>query len=253
MLTTIIILSLVAFSAGFVDAIAGGGGLIQLPAALVFLPQFPVTVVIGTLKIPSICGTSVAAVQYSRIVKLRIPLMITMGFLALIAAFSGSFLLSVVSNAFMKPVLLVVLSAVAIYTWTHKELGQKNIKSVSNKRLWAYAIPVSVVIGFYDGFIGPGAGSFFVIAFISLLGFDFLKANAHSKWLNMATNLGSIIFFSKSGVIIWSIAIPMAICNALGGWFGARLTILRGNKFVRIVFLCVVSLTILRFAYDIFK
>lgn len=110
---------------------------------------------------------------------------------------------------------------------------------------------ISLVIGFYDGFIGPGAGSFLILSFVGLLGFDFLKASAHAKFVNLATNLGSIAFFTISGKIVYSIALPMAACNALGGWLGARLAILRGNKFIRIFFLIVVCATIIRFAYDV--
>lgn len=108
------------------------------------------------------------------------------------------------------------------------------------------------MIGFYDGFIGPGAGSFLVLAFITLLGFDFLKASANAKLVNMATNLGSIIFFLGSGRIMFAIALPMAVCNAAGGALGARLAIMKGNKFIRLFFLIIVVGTIIRFAYDVF-
>ena len=252
MTTELIILCLVAFCAGFVDAIVGGGGLIQLPAALVLLPQFPVATVIGTLKIPAISGTSLAAIQYARKVKLNYRLLAMMIAIAFMAAFAGSSLLAVISNSFMKPLLLVILCVVAVYTFTKKDFGIHSEKKHGSKRQWIYALLISLVIGFYDGFIGPGAGSFLILTFISLLGFDFLKASANAKFVNMATNLGSIVFFASAGKIIYSIAIPMAICNAAGGIAGARLAILKGNKFIRIFFLIIVCLTILRFAYDIF-
>ena len=252
MTTELIILCLVAFCAGFVDAIVGGGGLIQLPAALVLLPQFPVATVIGTLKIPAISGTSLAAIQYARKVKLNYRLLAMMIAIAFMAAFAGSSLLAVISNSFMKPLLLVILCVVAVYTFTKKDFGIHSEKKHGSNRQWIYALLISLVIGFYDGFIGPGAGSFLILTFISLLGFDFLKASANAKFVNMATNLGSIVFFASAGKIIYSIAIPMAICNAAGGIAGARLAILKGNKFIRIFFLIIVCLTILRFAYDIF-
>jgi uncharacterized membrane protein YfcA len=111
---------------------------------------------------------------------------------------------------------------------------------------------ISIVIGFYDGFIGPGAGSFLVLAFIAIMGFNFLRASAHAKFVNMATNLGSIVFFGIKGKIIFSVALPMAISNAIGGILGARLAILRGSTFIRAFFLVIICGTILRFAYDIF-
>ena len=111
---------------------------------------------------------------------------------------------------------------------------------------------ISLVIGFYDGFIGPGAGSFLILAFISLLGYDFLHASAHAKLVNLATNLGSIVLFTIKGKIIWTAALPMAVCNALGGALGARMAIAKGNRFIRIFFLVIVLGTLLRFAWDVF-
>jgi uncharacterized protein len=253
MMTEIILLCIVAFAAGFVDAISGGGGLIQTPSALVLLPQYPVANVIGTLKIPAFSGTFIATSQYMRRVRFEARPLLAMVIIAGCSAWAGSLLLSSVSNAFMKPVLLVVLIAVAIYTFANKRFGIHTEKSHSKKREWFYYVLISVLIGFYDGFIGPGAGSFLILAFVSLLGFDFLKASAHAKCVNLATNFGSIIFFSLSGKILLSIAIPMAVANALGGMTGARLALLRGSAFIRIFFLIVVTGTIIRFAYDIFK
>lgn len=253
MTSELILLCLVAFAAGFVDAIAGGGGLIQVPMGLVLLPQYPVATVIGTLKIPAFSGTTIAAVQYARKVRVNYRQLAAMAIVAFIAAFSGSKLMSMVSNDFMKPLLLFVLIAVAIYTYSNKNFGIHSHKTHSDKQQWWYAVTTSLVIGFYDGFIGPGAGSFLMIAFISLLGFDFLKASANAKFVNVATNFGSICFFLLSGKIMFGIAIPMAVCNMIGGALGARLAILKGNKFIRMFFLFIICLTIIRFAYDVFK
>ena len=151
----------------------------------------------------------------------------------------------------MKPLLLFMLVIVAIYTFTNKKFGDHLEKDHSFKQQVMYSLLISLIIGFYDGFIGPGAGSFLILAFIGMLGFDFLKASAHAKFVNLATNLGSITFFMLSGKIIFAIALPMAACNALGGWVGARLAILKGNTFIRIFFLIVVCATIIRFAYDV--
>ena len=252
MTTEIILLCIAAFSAGFIDAIVGGGGLIQTPAGLVLLPQYPVATVIGTLKIPAFTGTFFAAAQYAKSVQFNYKQLLLMTSIAFMAAFAGSKLLTVVSNAFMKPLLLLVLIAVAVYTYRNKNFGTHTEKSHSVKRQGWYAVLVSLVIGFYDGFIGPGAGSFLVLSFISLLGFDFLRASAHAKFVNLATNLGSIVFFAASGKIIYAIALPMAVCNGMGGLLGARLALLKGNAFIRVLFLAVVTGTIIRFAYDVF-
>lgn len=248
----IFFLCLAAFAAGFIDAIVGGGGLIQTPMGLILLPNLPVSTVIGTLKIPAFSGTSFAAFQYLKKVIIQWKLLLIMMFLAVPSAFLGSTILTYVSNDFMKPLLLVVLSLLAIYTYAKKNFGQQVAKSHSHTTQILYAVLISIIVGFYDGFIGPGTGSFFVVAFIALMGFDFLHASANAKMVNLATNFGSICLFISKGKIIWAIALPMAASNALGGWLGAKLAINKGNGFIRIFFLIVVIGTLIRFAYDVF-
>lgn len=248
----LVLLCIAAFVAGFVDAIVGGGGLIQTPVGLILMPNLPVATVIGTLKIPSFSGTFFAAFQYLKKIEMNWKLLIVMMTLAVPSAFAGSALLTYISNDFMKPLLLLVLSLLVIYTYAKKNFGQQADKSHSAKQQLIYAVLISFFIGFYDGFIGPGTGSFLVLAFITLLGFDFLQASANAKMVNLATNLGSIVLFVIKGKIIWMVAIPMAICNAVGGFIGAKLAISRGNKFIRIFFLIVVIGTLIRFAYDVF-
>lgn len=248
----LIILCIAAFAAGFIDSIVGGGGLVQTPAVLVTLPQYPVATLLGTTKIPSFSGTAIACFQYARKVPLQWKLLLIMCCIALSAAMAGSYTVSIVSNSFMKPVIFCVLIAVAIYTYSKKNFGTAVSKNLHPKHELLYGALFALVIGFYDGFIGPGAGSFLVIFFIASLGFDFLKASAHAKFVNVATNMGSIIFFSGSGHILYHFALPMAACNLAGSFLGARLAILKGNRFIRIFFLIVVTGTLLRFGYDIF-
>jgi len=247
----IVLLCIAAFAAGFVDAISGGGGLIQTPAALVLLRSFPVVNAIGSVKLPSFSGTLFASFQYLRKVEVDYVLALVMCTIAFFASFAGSQLLTVVKNDFMKPVLLVMLVMVAIYTIVKKDFGQHEAKDHDRQRELLWGIGISLIIGFYDGFIGPGTGSFLILAFISLLGFDFLKASAYAKLVNLSTNLGSIIIFSIKGKIIWLVAIPMAVCNALGGILGARLAIEKGNRFIRLFFLLIVIGTLLRFGWEV--
>ncbi|WP_367752863.1 sulfite exporter TauE/SafE family protein [Flavobacterium sp. WC2430] len=248
----IILLCIAAFLAGFIDAIVGGGGLIQTPAGLILLPNLPVSTVIGTLKIPAFSGTSFAAYQYLKKVTMNWKLLLIMMGLALPSAFLGSTLLTYMSNDFMKPLLLFILSLLAIYTYAKKNFGQLVEKNISERTQILNAVLISFIVGFYDGFIGPGTGSFLVVAFIALMGFDFLHASANAKMVNLATNFGSICLFALKGKIIWAIALPMATCNAFGGWLGAKLAINKGNGFIRIFFLVVVVGTLIRFAYDVF-
>ena len=250
--TTIILLCIAAFAAGFVDAIVGGGGLIQTPMGLILLPQLPVSTVVGSLKIPAFSGTAFAAAQYVKKVVINWKLLLPMMALAMLASFAGSSLLTQMHNDFMKPVLLVVLTLVAIYTFIKKDFGQHKEKAHSPTTHIIYSLLISLVIGFYDGFIGPGAGSFLVMAFVVLMGYDFLHASANAKMVNLATNFGSILLFVIKGKILWAVAIPMALCNAAGGFTGAKLAINKGNKFIRIFFLIIVVGTLMRFAYDVF-
>lgn len=248
----IVILCIASFFAGFVDAIVGGGGLIQTPVAMILMPNLSVASIIGSLKIPAFSGTSFAAYQYLKKVQMNWELLSIMAILAFASAFLGSTLLNIVSSDFMKPLLFFVLIGLAIYTFKKKNFGQQQEKAHSVKRQMLYAVIISILVGFYDGFIGPGTGSFLVLGFVSILGFDFLHASANAKMVNLATNFGSICLFVLKGKIVWAFAIPMAFFNALGGWVGAKLAIKKGNTFIRKFFLFVVILTLLRFGYDVF-
>lgn len=250
---TLALLCLFAFLAGWVDAIAGGGGLIQTPASLIILPQYSVASVIGSLKIPAFTGTSMAVFQYLQKVSLNWKDMWWMCVTAFLSAFAGSELLSVLGNKWMKPIILIVLLGVAIFTYSQKNWGQqaRNTAAVPPSKL--SKLLICCLLGFYDGFIGPGAGSFLVLAFISVLGMDFLQAGAHAKVINLSTNLGSILLFALKGSILWSVAIPMSFSNGLGGFLGAKMALAKGNRFIRQLFLVVIFLTLLRFGYDVFS
>ena len=189
----IVMLCIAAFFAGFVDAIVGGGGLIQTPIAMILLPNYAVATLIGSLKIPAFSGTSFAAFQYLKEVKMNWKLLSIMAGIAFCAAFLGSNLLTLVSNDFMKPLLLVVLVALAIYTFTKKDFGQHKAKEHSQQRQLFLAIAMSICIGFYDGFIGPGTGSFLVFGFVIVLGFDFLHASANAKILPRCVSFNRIL------------------------------------------------------------
>lgn len=248
----IIILCIASFIAGFVDAIVGGGGLIQTPVALIALPNLSVASIIGTLKIPGFSGTSIATIQYLKKVKVDWKLFGVMAIVSFVFAFIGSSLLNVMQNDFMKPVLFVILVLLLVYTYLKKDFGQLEISKLSTTRKYTYAVVICILIGFYDGFIGPGTGSLLIMAFVAILGFDFLQASTNAKLVNLATNIGSITLFVIKGKIVWAIAIPMAICNALGAFIGARLAISKGNGFIRVFFLIIVAITLLRFGYDVF-
>lgn len=240
-----------AFIAGFIDSIVGGGGLIQTPLSLSFLPNLPVSTVIGSLKIPAFSGTAIATYHYLKKVKIDWQLFLIMAICAFSSAFMGSKLLTVVSNDFMKPVLLGILIALGVYTIFKKDFGQTKEIKLPRRTMIIFGVIISLVVGFYDGFIGPGTGTFFILGFVTLLGMDFLKASTNAKLINLATNFGSICLFLIKGQIIWKIALPMAVCNALGGFVGAKLAISKGNQFIRYIFIFVILLSICRFGYEV--
>lgn len=249
----IILVCSAAFIAGFIDAIVGGGGLVQTPVTLMAFPQLPVASLLGTTKIPSFCGTAVSLYQYSKHVTIHWKLIIWIAAVAFVASMCGSMLVSTISNEAIKPVIFVALILVAVYTYTKKNFGQQEAKELPFSVALLRGVVSGLLIGFYDGFIGPGTGSFLVLVFIGLLGNDFIHASAHAKMVNLATNIASIIYFSATGNVIYSLAIPMAACNMFGGFAGTRLALLKGNKFIRVFFLLIVLGTIIRFSFDIFN
>jgi uncharacterized membrane protein YfcA len=252
--TELITLCCFSLCAGFIDAIVGGGGLIQTPAILFTFPQYPVATLLGTTKIPSFSGTSMAAWQYAQKVSFNRGLLAVTAVTAFFAAMLGASLVSYLPNQFLKPVMLCLLTAVAVYTWFKKDFGQQaQAALLPAGNTWLWGAVIGGVIGFYDGFFGPGTGSFLILAFISLMGFDFLHASAHAKVVNLATNMAAIIYFASHGHILWPVTVLMAASNLTGSFFGARLAILKGNRLVRRFFLLVVCGTILRFAYELFK
>ncbi len=251
-LTTIFTLCCFSFLAGFIDSIVGGGGLVQTPALLFSLPQFPVPTVLGTAKFPSLVGTLLGAVQFSRRVAIQWRLLLPMAGVAFLAALSGSWTLTHVSNTFMRPLALVILLAVFVYTLLKPDFGAHVERSLTHRQQLVRMVLMAAVIGFYDGFFGPGTGSFFVLGLVGLVGFDFLRASAHAKWVNVATNLASLLFFGSRGTVLFAVAVPMAVANLAGAYFGVRLALLKGNGFIRVFFLSVIAATIVRFAWDLF-
>ena len=247
-----IALGIAAFCAGFVDAIVGGGGLIQIPALLSAYPALAPASLFGTNKVASIVGTSSAAVQYSR--KVVIPWRIALpgAIAALIFAWFGAMAVAFISPSILRPLILILLILVAIYTFIRKDFGAVSNECVNQRQATVIAIVIGCVIGFYDGFFGPGTGSFLIILFIRFLGMDFLKASATAKIVNVSTNLGAIAYFSSNITLLWQTAALMAVCNFLGSVIGARTAVKKGSAFIRKIFLCIVVLLITKLAYDTF-
>ncbi len=242
-----------AFLAGFMDSMVGGGGLIQLPALLILLPGVAVPTVLGTNKLVSIAGTSVTARQYARHVRLDWPTLLPAAGAAFVCSGLGARAVSLVHTNLLRPAILVLLIAVAVYVFSKKDFGTIHApKLTPTLRRWA-GVGMGCVLGFYDGFFGPGTGSFLIFAFIGLFGFNFLTASASSKVVNAATNLAAVLLFGWTGHLLYALALPMAACNIGGSVLGTRLAVAKGSRFVRVLFLVVLSGIILRLAWDTSK
>lgn len=252
-MTETIILCFFAFLAGLIDSVAGGGGLIQLPALFIMLPGAPIASLLGTNKLSSIAGTSIAAAQYARHVKIAWQATLPATIAALVFSFLGARAATLMRPQVMRPLVLVLLVVIAIYTFVRKDLGSLHAPRLGRMEQLLTGMVTGMVIGFYDGFFGPGTGSFLIFVFIGVFGFSFLSASASSKVVNFATNLSATLYFAVTGNILYAVAVPMAACNILGSLVGTRLAILKGNRFVRVLFLVVVSGLILRLFYDLLR
>lgn len=245
-LTVLGLLALAALTAGFVDAVVGGGGLVQLPALLLGLPGASPVQILATNKIASVCGTAASSATYYR--RLRPdpktfgPLML----FALAGAFTGALAASRIPREAFEPIVLAALVAVGAYVLVRPSMGEETELRFDGHRHLVAAMGVGFAIGLYDGILGPGTGSFFVFALVGLMGYDFLQASAKAKLANLATNIGALLLFIPTGAVMWDVGLMMGACNLVGGYLGARTAVSRGAKFVRIFFIVVVSAFIIR-------
>ena len=238
-LATALFLLAASFFAGFIDSIAGGGGLIQLPALLIGLPKSETAEVLGTNKLSAVFGTTTAAALYRKQIKPDPKILIAMGLTAFLGSAGGAVLASRIPTSSMRPMVLVLLIIVAVYTWFKPDLGKfENLRHLPKRRVQIAAI-AGVVIGFYDGIFGPGTGSFLMLILVASLGYAFITASAIAKVVNVATNVGAITVFGINGAVLWQIGIILGIANITGAVIGARLAIKGGSTLVRKVFLLV--------------
>ena len=247
---TFIFLALASGFAGFVDAVAGGGGLVQLPALLIGISNKPIPMILGTNKIPSIFGTSSAAASYFKKVRPDLRLTLSMAIPALIGSVAGAHLASHFPTSVFHPLILTLLVLVGIYTWRKPNLGlNENLRYSASTRLWIVAA-CGLLIGFYDGLFGPGTGTFLVFLLVIVVGYEFLKASATAKLVNISTNFGAIVTFQITGHIWWKLGLTLAFANVTGALIGSRLAIRGGSPLVRKIFLLVVAALIAKLSYD---
>ena len=248
----LVTVALASLLAGFVDAVVGGGGLVLIPALFGVFPNAAPATLFGTNKGASVWGTAWATAQYARRVSLNWGALLPAAGVALVGSFAGAWTVTLVSPGGLRKALPLILLAVLLYTLARKDLGREHAPRFSGRTESLVAGTIGLVIGFYDGFFGPGTGSFFVFLFVRLLGYDFLHASATAKLMNTATNAAALVLFAAKGHVWWHLAAVMAVANVAGSLVGTRMALARGAGFVRGMFVFVVSALILKTGWDAF-
>lgn len=254
--TVLALLLCAALAAGFVDAVVGGGGLLQLPALLLVPGMTPVQA-LATNKLASVFGTAVSSVTYYRRVRPSLREISPIAAIAGAAAIGGASLASSLPVHLFKPIIVVALATVALITLLKPQFGvvvgaRKGVVQSAAGAL-GVGLAVGAAIGFYDGLLGPGTGTFLIFALVGLLGHDFLHASAGAKIVNLATNLGALILFVPHGAVLWALGLLMAAANIAGSYVGSRVAIAKGARFVRAVFLAVVFALIVKLGFDVWS
>lgn len=244
------LLLIAAFAAGWVDAVVGGGGLIQLPA-LLLVPGLAPVQALATNKLASVFGTAASSVSYYRSVRPSLKTAVPMALIALAAAVGGASLAASLPAEVFTPIIMGALIVVALITLFKPALGAITKLKYPGAKHVAIAGAAGMAIGFYDGLIGPGTGTFLVIALVALLGYDFLMASAQAKIVNFATNLGALLLFIPLGAVLWALGLMMAVANVAGSVLGSRMAVAKGAGFVRVVFLVIVFSLIVKLGIDL--
>jgi uncharacterized protein len=248
----LVLLALASVLAGFVDAIVGGGGLVMVPALFAAFPAVRPATLFGINKTASVWGTGMAALQYKRRVRIRWHALAPAAAAGFGGALTGAWAVTVVAPDALRKLLPAVLGGVLLYTLAKKELGQRHAPALSGAAEGAAAAALGLGVGFYDGFFGPGTGSFLIFLFVRVLGYDFLHASACGKLVNTATNIAALAFFAAKGQVWWHYGLALAVANVAGSVLGTRVALRQGTGFVRIVFIVVVTALLLKTGYDAF-
>lgn len=243
---------LAAFGAGLIDAMVGGGGLIQLPALFGVYPNAPPAHLLGTSKLSGVFGTASAVARFARQIAIPWRALLPLGVLTFLGSLAGAVLATRTPPDVFRPLVPALLVAVLVYSVRARTLGSEHKPLAFAGRHHGIGAVCIAVIGFYDGFFGPGTGSFLMLVFVRLYGFDFLHAAASARVLNVATNAAALLWFGTHGAVYWVLGAGMAVCNIAGAQLGARLALRGGSQWVRKVFIMVVTALILRTAWTAF-
>jgi uncharacterized membrane protein YfcA len=241
------LLCVAAFGASIVDAMVGGG---SVPALFVIFPAAPAPMLLATNKFSTTFGAAAAVTRYTRAGQIPWKQVLWPALLGLMTSAAGAWAVTRVNPLVIRPLVLILLVAVLVATIARKDFGAPRVEV---PRPIGLGLAIGAALGFYEGFFGPGTGSFLLFLFVSLYGFSFLKASASGRLINFAANVGALVFFLSQRMVIFEVGAPMAICTMIGGSLGSHLAITKGSRWIRIVFLVVVIAVIAKFAYDIFR
>jgi uncharacterized membrane protein YfcA len=245
------LLVLAGFASGFVDAVVGGGGLIQLPALVIGLPNAAPVQLLATNKLASFCGTTVASTTYYRRVRPHPGTFLPLMACAFVGSMAGALLASQIPREAFEPIVLAALLLIGAWVLFRPSVGGETELKYADRRHLAGAMLIGLVVGLYDGALGPGTGSFFVVSLVGLLGYSFLEASAKARMANWATNLAALVIFVPQGAVLWGIGLAMGLANLVGGYLGARVAVSRGAGFVRVFFIFVVGAFVVRIGGDV--
>lgn len=248
---TLGLLALAGLFAGFVDAVVGGGGLVQLPALVVAFPGASPVQILATNKLAGTCGTSVSSLTYYRRVRPDPATFLPLMAVAFLGSAAGALAASHLPKAAFNPIILAALIVVGAYVLLAPDLGEATELRFSGRRHLGAAVLVGLLIGFYDGALGPGTGSFFVFTLVGLLGYSFLEASAKARIANWATNVAALLVFATQGAVLWRVGLVVGVCNLIGSYVGARVAVSRGSRFVRVFFVLVVAAFIVKLGADV--
>ncbi|WOD65981.1 TSUP family transporter (plasmid) [Niallia taxi] len=246
-LSLLIILIIFGFLAAFIDSVVGGGGLIALPA-LLFTGLNPAAAV-ATNKLASTIGSLTSTYMFYRSGKLDIKSVYKLFPLTFIGSMLGAWCVHLMDPEMLKPLMLIMLAAVAIYTIFKKDWGSISSPKSLSPRHYIMFLAAIFAIGFYDGFLGPGTGSFLMFAFL-LIGFDFLKAAGNAKFLNFGSNIAGLLMFMFLGQVNYTYGLIMGVAQLAGAICGSRFAIKKGSSFVRVLFIAVTCLLLVKNIYD---
>ena len=249
--TYLIILPLI-FLAGFIDAIAGGGGLISLPAYLV--AGLPPHIALANNKFSSCFGTLFSTARYFKHGMIDLKIAGISAFFALLGSFVGAKIVLLLDPFFLNYILVVLLPLITIFTYIKKDIGQINTShEISSQKKIFISVLAGFLIGFYDGFFGPGTGAFLILIFAVLLKYDFTVANGNTKVINLASNIAALVAFIINGKVLFVIGIPAAIAGIAGNLLGSKYVIKKGNNLIRPVFLIVFILLFVKIIVDLLR